>query len=235
MIRMQATKAANAYRNLAIRHKLRLVIMVTVTAALLCACAAILGYDRISARNSMRNDLDVLAEMLAANSTAAVSFNDPQVAAEILSTLRAKRHIVAADVFAGGSRPLASYRRSPGPAAAAPEPRTDGAWFEAGRLVLFKTVGLDGIRIGTIYLESDLEELAARTRRFAGIVSAILAGAWLLAFALASRLQGIILDPIAHLGRAAKIRHVTRAEKFVMTAWHGPSYSGVAWIAFKRA
>jgi signal transduction histidine kinase/ActR/RegA family two-component response regulator len=179
--------------------------MGTVTLALLCACAAVLTYDRMAARSSMRNDLDVLAEMLGANSTAALSFNDGPVAAEILSTLRAKRHIVAADVFAAGGRPLASYRRSSEPAAAVPSIRTDGAWFQPRRLILFKTIGLDGVKIGTIYLESDLDELDTRLRRFAWIVSAILLGAWLLAFALASRLQGIILDPIAHLGRAAKI------------------------------
>jgi signal transduction histidine kinase/CheY-like chemotaxis protein len=179
--------------------------MVTVTLALLCACTAVLAYDRMAARSSMRNDLDVLAEMLGANSTAALSFNDGPVAAEILSTLSAKRHIAAADIFTAGGRPLARYRRLSELAAAVPPMRTDGAWFQAGRLILFKTIGLDGRKIGTIYLESDLEELDTRIRRFAGIVSAILLGTWLLAFALASRLQGIILDPIAHLGRAAKI------------------------------
>ena len=198
-------KAAHTYRNLPVRHKLRLIIMGTVTLALLCACAAVLTYDRMAARSSMRNDLDVLAEMLGANSTAALSFNDGPVAAEILSTLRAKRHIVAADVFTAGGRPLASYRRSSEPAASVPSIGTDGAWFQPRRLILFKTIGLDGVKIGTIYLESDLDELDTRLRRFAWIVSAILLGAWLLAFALASRLQGIILDPIAHLGRAAKI------------------------------
>ena len=211
-------RAANTYRNLPVRHKLRLVIMVTVTAALLCACAAVLAYDRIAARDSMRNDLDVLAEMLGANSTAALSFDDPQVAAEILSTLRVKRHMVAAGVFAAGGRPLAYYRRLSEPAAAMPKMRADGAWFQAGRLILFKTVWLDGAKIGTIYLESDLDELDTRLRRLAGIVSVILLGTWLLAFALASGLQGIILDPIAHLGRAAKIvsrqkRYSTRAVK----------------------
>jgi signal transduction histidine kinase/DNA-binding response OmpR family regulator len=188
-----------------VRHKLRLIVMGTVTLALLCACAAMLAYDRMAARSSMRNDLDVLAEMLGANSTAALSFNDGPVAAEILSTLRAKRHIVAAHIFAAGGRPLASYRRWSEPAAAVPPIRTDGARFQAGRLIVFKTIGLEGVKIGTIYLESDLEELDTRIRRFAGIVSAILLGTWLLAFALASRLQGIILDPIAHLARAAKI------------------------------
>lgn len=205
MIGMPAMRAANTYRNLPVRHKLRLVIMVTVTLALLCACAAVLAFDRMAARSSMRNDLDVLAEMLGANSTAALSFNDGPVAAEILSTLRAKRHIAAADIFTAGGRPLARYRRLSEPPAAVPSMRTDGAWFQAGRLILFKTIGLGGVKIGAIYLESDLEELDTRIRRFAGIVSAILLGTWLLAFALASRLQGIILDPIAHLRRAAKI------------------------------
>jgi signal transduction histidine kinase/CheY-like chemotaxis protein len=202
---LPAMRAAHTYRNLSLRLKLRLVIMVTVTLALLCACAAVLAYDRMVARNSMRNDLDLLAEMLGANSTAALSFNDASVAAEILSTLRAKPHIVAADIFAAGGHPLARYRRASEPAAAVPSMGSDGAWFQAGRLILFKTIGLDGVKIGTIYLESDLEELDARMRRFAWMVSGILLGTWLLALALASRLQGIILDPIAHLGRAAKI------------------------------
>jgi signal transduction histidine kinase/CheY-like chemotaxis protein len=205
MIGMPALTVADTYRNLPVRHKLRLVIMVTVTLALLCACAAVVAYDRMAARSSMRNDLDVLAEMLGANSTAALSFDDARVAAEILSTLRAKRHIVAADIFTAGGRPLASYHRPSEPAEAAPSLRADGAWFQAGRLILFKTIGLDGVKIGTIYLESDLDELDARIRRFVWIVSAILLGTWLLAFALASGLQGIILEPIAHLGRAAKI------------------------------
>ena len=211
-------RLANTYRNLPVKYKLRLIVMGTVTAALLCASAAVLTYDSIAARNSMRNGLDVLAEMLGANSTAALSFDDPQVAAEILSTLRAERHIVSAGVFAAGGRPLAGYRRPSELPAELPAVRPDGAWFEAGRLILFKTVRIGGTGIGTVFLESDLDELDARVRRFAGIVAAILLGAWLLAFALASRLQGIILDPIAHLGRAARIvsrekNYSTRAEK----------------------
>jgi signal transduction histidine kinase/CheY-like chemotaxis protein len=198
-------RAANTYRNLPVKQKLRLVIMVTVTLALLCACAAMLAFDGIAARGSMRNNLLALAEMTGANSTAALSFDDGPVAAEILSTLRARRHIVAAVVFAAGGRPLAGYRRLGEPPAASPLMRGDGAWFQARRLILFQSIRLDGVKIGGIYLESDLDELDARMRRLLGIVSVILLGAWLLAFALASRLQGIILDPIAHLGRAAKI------------------------------
>jgi hypothetical protein len=64
---------ANTYRNLSVRHKLRLIVMATVTAALLCACAAVLVYDRIAEREGMRNDLEVMAQMLGGNSTAALT------------------------------------------------------------------------------------------------------------------------------------------------------------------
>jgi signal transduction histidine kinase/DNA-binding response OmpR family regulator len=198
-------RLASAYRDLPLRYKLRLVIMVTVTAALLCACAAVLAFDGIAARSSMRYNLQALGEMMGANSTAALSFDDAGVAAEILATLRARPHIVAAAIFAAGGRPVASYRRAGDSPADPPPMRSDGSWFQADRLILFQSIRLDGAKIGAIYLESDVEDLDARMRRLLGIVSATLLGAWLLAFALAARLQGIILGPIAHLGRAAKL------------------------------
>ena len=193
------------YRNLPVKQKLRLIIMVTVTVALLCASAAVLGYDRLAARNSMRNDLQVLAEMMSANSTAALSFDDAKVGAELLSTLSAKRQIMAAYIFGATGHPLANYQRAKGPATPVPALRADGAWFEANRLVVFKSVVLSGSKIGTVYLESNLEEIDTRLKRFAGIIVGILLVTWLLALAIASRLQGIILDPIANLGRAARI------------------------------
>ena len=58
-MRMPAKRLARAYRNLPLRHKLRLVIMLTVTLALLCACAAVFAFDGIAARGSMRNNLEV--------------------------------------------------------------------------------------------------------------------------------------------------------------------------------
>ena len=206
------------YRNLPVKHKLRLVIMVTVTAALLGACAAVLAYDRLAARNSMRNHLEILGEMVSANSTAALSFDDVGVGTEILATMRAERHLVSAHILTPQGRALASYRRDPSSTVAAPTLQPDGVWFTPGRLILWKSVMFAGSHIGTVYLESDLDELDTRLKRFSAIVATILLATWLLAFALATRLQGLILDPIAHLGRAAKIvaaekKYSTRAVK----------------------
>src|SRR5438105_4112020 len=100
------------YRNLHTKYKLRLIIMVTVGTALIFACAAILSYDQIAARDSMLDDLGVLADIFSANSTAVLSFNDPPAAEELLSTLKAKQHIVSAVVYLPDGKLFASYRRS---------------------------------------------------------------------------------------------------------------------------
>src|SRR5690242_4974981 len=109
-----------AYRRLPIKLKLQVIIMTTVGTALLLACGAVLTYDQFAFRNSIRNDLDVLAEMLGSNSTAALSFGDRRSVEELLSGLRAKRPIVAAFVYSADGALFAGYRR--GPSAQEPAP-----------------------------------------------------------------------------------------------------------------
>ena len=196
---------ATRYRNLSIKHKLRLLIMATVSCALILACAALLVYDQVAARESMRNDLDVLAEIFSANSTAAISFNDGPAAEELLSTLQAKQHITFAALFRPDGTVFARYRRDGSPAGRVmTPPPADRTWFDGDRLIAFKSVWLKGQKIGTVCLKSDLEELDGRLRRFAEIVLAILTATALLALLLSSRLQGIILRPILHLAQVAK-------------------------------
>src|SRR5512140_605298 len=177
------------YRNLPIKHKLRLVIMATVSCALMLACAAVVVYDQIAARESMRNDLDVLAEIFSANSTAALSFNDRPAAEELLSTLQAKEHITSAFLYRADGTAFASYHRPGAAGEMVLPPSGDRTWFEGDRLSAFKSVLLNGQKTGFVCLTSDLEELHARLLRFAGIVLGILTGTVALALLLSSRLQ----------------------------------------------
>src|SRR5258706_10645709 len=132
---------ASRYHNLPIKHKLRFVVMVTVTVALVVACAGVLAYDQVTTRNSMRNDLDVLAEIFSANSTAALSFNDRPAAEELLSTLKAKQPVTAAFLYTADGRLFARYDRARHPEQSAARPlRADGSWFESDRLVSFKSL-----------------------------------------------------------------------------------------------
>jgi signal transduction histidine kinase/CheY-like chemotaxis protein len=197
--------AGTRYRNLAVKQKLRLIVMATVSVALLLACATVLAYDQIAARDSMRNDLGVLADIFGANSSAALSFDDRPAGEELLSTLHAKQHVVAAFLYAANGKLFATYYRAPEQTRiAAPRPAGDSGRFESDRLVVFRSVRLQGQRIGAVCLVSDFGELQAQLQGYAGIVLAILFGAALLALVISSKLQRVISEPIAHLAGVAK-------------------------------
>jgi signal transduction histidine kinase/DNA-binding response OmpR family regulator len=203
--------AAVQYRNLPIKHKLRLIIVLTVGAALLLACGAILAYDYVSFRGAIRSDLGVLADMFGSNSTAALSFGDSHVAEELLAGLKAKQSVAAACLYSADGRVFAEYRRKSEARMSAPLGlRAEGSWFQSGRLKLFRRVYLGNQVVGAIYLESDLEEAYTREKRFAGIVLLILLVAFSLAFVLAQWLQRSISEPVAHLAETAKLVSVRK-------------------------
>src|SRR5205085_2017313 len=84
------------------------------------------------------------------------------------------------------------------------KPGEDGTRFEGQKLQAFRPVILDGKRIGTIYLQADLTGILNRLKLFAGIAALVLAGAMLMALALASRLQRPITEPIVALADTAR-------------------------------
>src|SRR5204863_6334349 len=79
-----------------------------------------------------------------------------------------------------------------------------------------QSIRLNGQSIGTIYLESDLDELDLRLKRFTGMVGLILVITSLAAFGLSSRLQRSISQPISHL--AATARKVSREKNYAVRA-----------------
>jgi len=192
------------YRNLAVKYKLRLIIIFTVSVALVLASTAAVTYDQMLARRNMRNDLAVLAEIVGSNSTAAVAFRDQRAAEEILAGLKAKRHIVAATIYSDDGKPFASYRRDGEWVRPAPPLRSDGSWFEGNKLIVYRSILLNQQGAGAVYLESDLGELHERLTQISWMVLVVLLVTAALAVALASRLQRVVSEPIAHLAAVAK-------------------------------
>ena len=184
------------YRNLAVKQKLRLIIMAAVGAALTLACGAVLLYDYLVLYRWMQNDLGILAEILASNSTAALTFDDSQAAGELLAGLKAKRSIASAAITAQGGRTFASYRRESGLYEAPPP--------DEHRLKVCRPILVGRQPMGVICIESDLAEVHGQVSQAAGIILAILVATALLALGLASRLQGVISEPIRRLAETAR-------------------------------
>jgi signal transduction histidine kinase len=198
-------------RNLSIKSKLRLINMLTVGAALALAILAFIGNDYGAFRKALGSNLSILAEVIGENSTAALSFNDSKSAAKILSGLKGQPHIVSACIYSADGRAFAQYRRKGevGPFSP-PAPQTEGSTFSEGRLKIFHTITLDGQPIGTLYLESDLQEMHDRVRQYVIVVIIIFAACLLLAYLLSSKLQTIISGPVLHLAQTARLVSVER-------------------------
>ena len=216
-----------AFRDISIKQKLTLIIMVTSNVAVLVACVAFVINDMTAFRRSMPGEVSILAQVIGANSTAALMFDDRRSAEETLAALSAQPHIVSACIYGKDGKAAARYMRRGEPADLPwPKPEDDGYRFENERLHLFRQIVLDAEPIGTVYLQYDLDEIRSRGKQSSGIVAVILVATSCLAFLLSSRLQRVISIPILHLADVA--RAVSRERSYSIRATkHGQDEVGV--------
>jgi signal transduction histidine kinase/CheY-like chemotaxis protein len=205
------------FQNLSIRRKLTFIITVNTCLAMLIACAVFLGFDIYKFRQSKVHDLETVAEIVAANSTAAMAFGDAGTAHDVLQALRVTEHVMAAGIYQSNGRIFATYVRDNRPSSFPfPPPEAEGSRFERDRLVVFRAIHLDGRQIGTVFLASGLEELSELLRLYLtlfGATTIILFGGTLL---LAGRMQRAISGPILSLARTTKA--VTDAKDYAIRA-----------------
>ena len=206
-----------AFKEISIKHKLRVIITSAGLTVVLLSSLAFLGYDLPAYRRSMTNELTILAEVVGANSTAALTFNDPVAAREILQGLKAQPSITAARIYSSDGKVFAEYVSEDRPGDL-PTRAPDGeqASFGSDRFTLSQKVFLDGQPIGTIYLESDLQDLRSRMKHYIGIAALILLGSTLLAFTMSARLERVISEPLLHLANTA--RAVTAEKNYSIRA-----------------
>src|ERR1700674_292254 len=152
------------FGNLSLARKLTAIGVVTSTASLVVACAALLAYDVSSSRQRLVRDTGLLADVVGANSTAALAFGDAQGARETLGAVSVNPHIVSAAILLRDGTPFALYQRaSRTPSSMAPSTDREALnqhhpWqaFTSTRLLLTHPIMLKEDPIGTVVLESDL-------------------------------------------------------------------------------
>lgn len=208
------------FRNRSITHKLMTVILVTSGAVLTLTCGTFLVYELVTFRQSMAQSLSILARAIAANSTAALAFQNADDATQVLSAVAADQHVAAAALYDGEGALFASYANPAAGGLLIPrQPDADGYRFERASLVLYQPVVLENRRLGTLYLQSDLGAMYQRFTLYGGMVVGVIAASGVVAFVLATRLQRHITLPVLALARTAKTvseeqNYAQRAERF---------------------
>ena len=181
------------------------IILLTSVVVMLLMCGAFFAYEVHALRQTSVRQLSTLGEIVAANSTAALAFDYPGDAREILSALGAERHVLAAGLYDRRGKLFAKYPASLSDAVFPALPEGDGCRFESSYLVDFQPVVQKDERLGTLYLRFDtksaMDEWLGAT---VGIAAAVMAVIILVAYALARLLQRQISDPLLALAGTAR-------------------------------
>ena len=192
--------------------KFRAVTVAVSVAALLLACAGLLVSQGIKFRRNTGDNLNAVADIVGTNSTAAVTFQDSRSAAETLAALERKPFILSACIFLLDGSPLAEFTQHGSDSLCREEPPPDGTVVGWRRIRVVRPIRLKGERIGTIAIQSGMEEFYASTRAFMEVAALLLASAVALAWLLSSRLLSLVSAPILRLTDTA--REVSRTRDY---------------------
>jgi len=190
-------------KNLPIRRKLIVIMLMTNVMVMLLMGFSFLAYQYLNFRQTTVRRLASMGKIIAANSTAALAFDSHADAEETLSALQFEPHIVAARLFDQKGKLFAQY-----PANWAGEfpsaPGASGYRFSHSHLTGFQPVAHEGKQLGTLYVDLDTGTMLHEWFRGSiGIGIMVMTAVLLLAYLVSRTLQRQISEPILALTETA--------------------------------
>src|SRR3989442_918627 len=118
------------FKDLPIRRKLMLIILLTSGAVLFATFAMFFASDLFGFRRSMVEIYSIRCKIIAVNSTASLAFQNDADAREVLSALRADPHVTVACLYDKDGKVFATYPAGVPVDAFPATPAKDGFRFE---------------------------------------------------------------------------------------------------------
>ena len=126
------------------------IILLTSSVVLLVTCAAFFAYEFVTFRQTTIRHLSTLGEIIAANSTAALAFENQGDANEVLAALQAERHVVAAALYDNAGKVFARYPQDLATSALPIAAGKPGYRFEHAHFTAFQPVVQRQKRLGSV-------------------------------------------------------------------------------------
>ncbi|MBV1889492.1 MAG: response regulator [Gammaproteobacteria bacterium] len=200
----------NFYKNLAIAQKIRYTIMLVSGIALLIAVTSYVAVEFVSSRKALVERIEVLADFISINSTAALSFDDEKTAHKLLQSLKAEAAVTKAVIYLNDWQTFTSYTLADR-ATASVDPE-DLAWFKSLYLFdqagyrfhsddmdLIKSITFDEEVIGYLFIETSLDPLYDNVFESMKVAAGLLVVIMLTVFLLSQVFQRRISGPIQQL------------------------------------
>ena len=186
------------------------IMLLTSGAVLLLTCAGFFAYDIVTFRKATLRQLSTISSIIADNSTAVLAFQDRKGAGEILSALKAEKHIAGAALYDGTGALFTTYPADAQASEFPAQPDMVGYHFGNGYIWGFEPVVQNEHRLGTLFVKSDLGAVSARFRLYGLVAGLVAAVAFLLAYLISRALQRRITAPITALADTARAISVGR-------------------------
>jgi signal transduction histidine kinase len=180
--------------------------LISTSICLICMVAAGIAtavHQHSAVEKVLRQRAQTLAAVVAANSEAAVSFEDAGAARLLLSNLAADPAVEAAQLLRisleGSQALLASFSRDQGPPQAPPVIDPDTPLRIGDRLHLLSPVTQGGEVLGHLYLQVQMPELEALRLQLLQVAALVVSVVVVLAWMLSRQLQGVVTRPVTEL------------------------------------
>ena len=198
------------FRDIPIQKKLMRIILLISGIILLVISSIFFAYEFYAFRVNTSRKLATLARVISTNSTAALAFDDPKAAAEILKALKAEPHVIAAGLYDQKGHLFSVYPENLSANNFPVSPALDGFHFSGSYLEGFQAVTEGDRRLGTLYIQSNLEGIFQRLRLLVITTMLAIAISLLLVYFLSKIFQKSISQPILDLTDAAKTISVNK-------------------------
>jgi signal transduction histidine kinase len=193
------------FRGWPIATKLRLLMTGVCLAVIALTCGAFGAFEWNWFRQETIRTSTTRAQILAVNTSAALAFDSPKDAKEILAALKIDPEIAAAVIFDTHDQVFARYAASEATVAIAPlHPSATYYEFQRGRLIVWVPVAAGGTRLGTLAIQRSLQVFYQQLEFYGLIALGVMLGSGLVAYWLSNRMQRFISEPVLALTRAAQ-------------------------------
>jgi hypothetical protein len=191
---------------LSLRRSLLLHSLFTGGLAVVLVCAGFLVYDLHLYHVKRVSGLRSTADMVGANSDAALLFDDPAAAAQLLSALRTQPEIRAAALYHSDGGLLATYlRKDLTGKHTLPMQPAEGIKWGRDSVTIRQTVYVEAKPVGTLYLEADHSDLREAVVLYLWAATVMGLICLLIIYPLSARLSRKISRPIYDLAWIARL------------------------------
>lgn len=181
--------------------KLRWANLVTSGAVILLSTVLLLAIQLYFFITALVSQTQADANLASENMSAAIAFDDKLAASEILGAFRVVTGISHAAVFDRNDRLFAGYKREASTAEDASNILEGSQAYSLSlmHVVVRKQFDLQGEKLGTIVIQSDLADVYEQLTLYLLIIVPVMGGILFVANLVLSRLQKHITEPIASL------------------------------------